>query len=97
MRGCRSALQSLDQATLAGFWSDVATVARAIDEVLEPVKIDYFVMGHRMPHVHCHLYPQYRGDDPTHNPDISEGDLELGPTGTEQRVSQLRRAISSQH
>lgn len=37
------------------------------------MKIDYLVMGHRMPHLHCHLLPQHADDDPLRNPDISDG------------------------
>ena len=41
-----------------------ADVGRSITEVLGPTKLDYLVMGHLCPHVHCHVYPQYEDDDP---------------------------------
>lgn len=45
----------------------------AVAAVFEPRKIDYLVMGHRMPHLHCHVLPQHSADDPTRNADISDG------------------------
>lgn len=58
---------------LNGFWSDVQRAGRAITTVFAPRKIDYLVMGHRMPHLHCHLLPQHSTDDPLRNVDISDG------------------------
>ncbi len=58
---------------LSAFWTDVQRAGRAIDATLAPKKIDYLVMGHRMPHLHCHLLPQHTGDDPHRNVDISDG------------------------
>lgn len=90
-------LHALDTATLAGFWAGVARAGRAIDDTLHPTKIDYFVMGHRMPHVHCHLYPQHLTDDPFRNPDISDGDTALTLEATRSRVTQLQLALQAQH
>lgn len=66
-------LTDLTPAQLAGFWTDVQHTGQAIQQTFEPKKIDYLVMGHRMPHVHCHLLPQHARDDPRRNPDISDG------------------------
>ncbi|MDQ0726486.1 HIT family protein [Microbacterium sp. W4I20] len=68
-------LVELEPATLEAFWSDVQRAGRAITAVFAPRKIDYLVMGHRMPHLHCHLLPQHPDDDPLRNGDISDGPI----------------------
>ncbi|KNY07462.1 hypothetical protein AKH00_04110 [Microbacterium sp. GCS4] len=73
---------------LSSFWSDVQRAGRAIGATFDPRKIDYLVMGHRMPHLHCHLLPQHVGDDPLRNVDISDGP-ELPP------LAALRRDVRS--
>lgn len=50
---------------LLGFWSEVALVARALDEIHHPAKIDYLIFGHHCPHVHCHLVLQTFDNDPS--------------------------------
>jgi diadenosine tetraphosphate (Ap4A) HIT family hydrolase len=89
----RAELDDLSAAELAGFWTDVARVAGAIRSVVHPVKLDYLVMGHRVPHLHCHLYPHFEDDDPFANPDISAGSLRLEPAETRERLKQLRVAL----
>lgn len=66
-------LADLDSAGLGGFWSDVQHSGRAIATVFASRKIDYLVMEHRMPHLHCHLLPQHHTDDPLRNINISDG------------------------
>ena len=83
----------MDPVSLAGFWSDVAVVGRAVSEVFDPVKIDNLVMGHRCPHVHCHVYPQYATDDPSGLVDISAGQVRLGDAERRRRVAEIRARI----
>jgi diadenosine tetraphosphate (Ap4A) HIT family hydrolase len=90
-----SELFELTPAELGGFWADVAAAARAVAAVFEPVKFDYLVMGHRMPHLHCHVYPQYAGNDPFRNVDISEGDLTLAPAERVRVIADLRVALAN--
>lgn len=66
-------LADLSPEQLHRFWSDVQRAGRAIHATFEPRKIDYLVMGHRMPHLHCHVFPQHSVDDPKRNVDISDG------------------------
>ena len=42
----------------AGFWSDVARVAGAIDEEYRPVKMNWLSLGNGVPHLHVHLVPR---------------------------------------
>ncbi len=42
----------------AGFWSEVAGVARAIDERYRPAKMNWLSLGNGVPHLHVHLVPR---------------------------------------
>jgi len=50
-----------DQAT--AYWLEVLRVARAIEAHLQPVKMNYNLLGNAGPHLHTHLVPRY-ADDP---------------------------------
>jgi ATP adenylyltransferase len=60
-------LFELTEVELAAFWRDVARVAKALDYLYHPTKINYSVLGNLCPHVHCHLIPQTFDHDP-HTP-----------------------------
>jgi diadenosine tetraphosphate (Ap4A) HIT family hydrolase len=42
----------------AGFWSDVARVAAAVDAEYRPAKMNWFSLGNGVPHLHVHLVPR---------------------------------------
>jgi diadenosine tetraphosphate (Ap4A) HIT family hydrolase len=42
----------------AGFWSEVAIVAGALDQCYRPVKMNWFSLGNGVPHLHVHLVPR---------------------------------------
>jgi diadenosine tetraphosphate (Ap4A) HIT family hydrolase len=86
-------LHQMDPASLAGFWSDVAVVGRAVSDLFHPVKIDNLVMGHRCPHVHCHVYPQYPTDDPFQLVDISAGEVRSSDAERRKRLAEIRARI----
>lgn len=83
-------LFALDADELRLFWADVAEVARAVFHLFAPVKIDYLVMGHLCPHVHCHVYPQYRDDDPHGLLNPQDGDIRLSEPAWAERVRRMR-------
>ena len=47
----------------ARYWLEVLQAGRAIETVLEPVKVNYEVLGNSLPHLHTHVMPRY-ADDP---------------------------------
>jgi diadenosine tetraphosphate (Ap4A) HIT family hydrolase len=47
----------------AAYGCEVLKVARALQAVLQPVKLNYDVLGNSVPHLHTHLVPRY-ADDP---------------------------------
>jgi diadenosine tetraphosphate (Ap4A) HIT family hydrolase len=46
----------------AQFWAEVIVAGRAIEDVFEPVKMNYNVLGNSVPHLHVHLIPRYALD-----------------------------------
>ena len=53
----------LDQDEAVAYWLEVLRVGRAIESVLDPVKLNYDTLGNSMPHLHTHVVPRY-ADDP---------------------------------
>ena len=53
----------LPVAEQAAFWVDSMKVARAVADVVQPVKTNYEIHGNTLPHLHLHLFPRHV-DDP---------------------------------
>ena len=53
----------LDPGESAAFWSELLHVGRALERHLEPVKLNYQLLGNSLPHLHAHVTPRY-ADDP---------------------------------
>ena len=53
----------LPVAEQAAFWVDSMTVAKAVADVVRPVKTNYEIHGNTLPHLHLHLFPRHV-DDP---------------------------------
>jgi diadenosine tetraphosphate (Ap4A) HIT family hydrolase len=51
---------SNDEAAL--YWREVLKVARAIEEYLKPVKLNFNILGNAVPHLHTHVIPRYAID-----------------------------------
>ena len=45
------------------YWLEVLEAGRRIERALEPVKLNYDVLGNSLPHLHTHVIPRY-ADDP---------------------------------
>src|ERR1700680_1204529 len=45
------------------FWIDAMLVARAVADLLHPIKMNYEIHGNTLPHLHLHLFPR-QPDDP---------------------------------
>jgi len=86
-------LHHLTPAERCGFWNDVATVGEVIYELFDPVKLANLSMGFRMPHVHCHVLPQYQHDDPFRLLNPQDGDLRLPEAQWNERVEAVRSAV----
>jgi diadenosine tetraphosphate (Ap4A) HIT family hydrolase len=49
-----------DEAT--AYWLEVLRVGRALEKHLQPVKLNYDVLGNSLPHLHTHVIPRYAED-----------------------------------
>jgi hypothetical protein len=47
-------------------------------------------VGFRIPHDHCHVYPQYENDDPFRLIDVTEGSVRLGDREWSRRLTRIR-------
>jgi diadenosine tetraphosphate (Ap4A) HIT family hydrolase len=54
--------QSMTAAEHAGFWTDVSTVATAIEAAFGPIHLNFQILGNQDPHVHVHIVPRYDPD-----------------------------------
>jgi diadenosine tetraphosphate (Ap4A) HIT family hydrolase len=53
----------LEPEEAGAYWLEVLRVGRALEEHLEPVKLNYDLLGNSLPHLHTHVIPRY-ADDP---------------------------------
>jgi diadenosine tetraphosphate (Ap4A) HIT family hydrolase len=52
----------LSEEEAATFWRELLIVGRALERALEPVKLNYNVLGNSVPHLHVHVIPRYAED-----------------------------------
>lgn len=45
------------------YWREFLLVGRAIEQTMQPVKMNYNLLGNSVPHLHTHIVPRYE-DDP---------------------------------
>jgi diadenosine tetraphosphate (Ap4A) HIT family hydrolase len=43
-------------------WAEVLTIARALIETYQPLKMNYETLGNSLPHLHTHLVPRFTED-----------------------------------
>ncbi len=46
----------------AAFWTEVGTVAAAIERVYQPIHLNFQILGNQDPHVHVHIVPRHDPD-----------------------------------
>jgi diadenosine tetraphosphate (Ap4A) HIT family hydrolase len=52
----------LADSEMVAFWRESMLVARALDSLYDPIKMNYEIHGNTIPHLHLHLYPRFSGD-----------------------------------
>jgi len=53
----------LDGEEAVRYWRELLFVGRVLEDVLQPIKMNYNVLGNSVPHLHTHIVPRYP-DDP---------------------------------
>lgn len=87
-------LHHLSPAERNGFVDDVAAIGQTISQLFAPVKLANLMMGFRMPHLHCHVYPQYGRDDPFALIDPQDGDVRLSSAEWCDRLNSIRASFA---
>lgn len=78
---------------LTEYWQDVSLVAKALDEIYHPAKIDYCIFGHHCPHLHCHLLLQTFESDPSKAVKMDEKEVFLKPEEYSKMIQKLNETI----
>jgi diadenosine tetraphosphate (Ap4A) HIT family hydrolase len=52
----------LSELEATAFWLDVLRVGRAMEAVYRPLKMNYQLLGNRVPHLHCLVAPRFWED-----------------------------------
>jgi diadenosine tetraphosphate (Ap4A) HIT family hydrolase len=87
-------LFELDPTDLTSLFSDVAAIARALQQVYAPVKINYAVFGNLTPHIHCHVVPRFEHEDPSKPLNMGEQEVFLTAAEYADRLEALRTALT---
>jgi ATP adenylyltransferase len=86
-------LYELSAEELAGYTNEVARVAKAVNDIYKPVKINYAVFGSLCPHVHYHIIPRFFTDDPHAPIKTDEKELLLTDKEYKEAISKLRKTL----
>jgi diadenosine tetraphosphate (Ap4A) HIT family hydrolase len=102
-------LSELEEEPRMAFLREMCLLARALETVFRPRKLNYELLGNQVPHLHWHLFPRYEDDPENLKPvwvrlDRAEGDdqararLRAIPAGKGDRVqtvAQIRQQLST--
>jgi diadenosine tetraphosphate (Ap4A) HIT family hydrolase len=99
-------LSQLEPARRQAYLEEMSLVARAIEEVHRPHKLNYELLGNQVPHLHWHLFPRYPTDPGALHPvwlalaraehDPAERRrLQTGPADRESTAARLRDRLTA--
>ena len=80
------------------FFEDIVAVGRALQQIYQPLKLNFQMLGNTVPHLHCHVIPRYRGDAAPNGPPgpiFALPPIELAPHEYEEAARNLREALTS--
>ncbi len=89
-------LYRLSDAKRAGFFEEMVRVAEALAQVFKPDKMNYEVLGNKMPHLHWHLIPRYKSEPFWGDPVWSSEHLEreLAYSEYQKMIEKIRARIA---
>jgi diadenosine tetraphosphate (Ap4A) HIT family hydrolase len=90
-------LTQLNDEQLAGYWAETVTVARAIEVVYRPAKLNFEALGNEVTHLHTHIVPRYLDDAVPGGPLRFDPDAQvvLSHDALRQEVARVRAAVVS--
>lgn len=88
-------LFELEPEERAEFWDEVSLVAKVLNDIYRPAKINYCIWGNIMPHLHCHLFPRSFEDDPGQPINQNEREFFLAKEKYQEIIHKLRCKLSS--
>ena len=68
LREHKEDLTVLPEEQLHGFVDDMVMVARVLQKILKPDKLNYELFGNWVPHLHWHILPRFKTDPDFGNP-----------------------------
>jgi diadenosine tetraphosphate (Ap4A) HIT family hydrolase len=74
----------LGDGEMAAFWRESMLVARALDSLYHPTKMNYEIHGNTIPHLHLHLFPRFLGDP------FEGGAITMDGAGFQRTVADLK-------
>jgi diadenosine tetraphosphate (Ap4A) HIT family hydrolase len=83
----------------AGYWSDVTAVARVVEELYRPAKMNLFTLGNWVPHLHTHVVPRALDGDPAPGGPLPWDALLIespnDPVELERQAETIRQALAA--
>lgn len=90
-------LAQLSRERQGRLWNDVTRVAAALQQVVQPARINYECLGNMVNHIHWHVVPRYADDPRKHEPIWLRPEAERrGSMSDERRIelaARLRAAL----
>jgi diadenosine tetraphosphate (Ap4A) HIT family hydrolase len=80
----------LTEREATAFWLDVLRVGRAMQTVYRPLKMNYQLLGNRVPHLHCLVAPRFVDDIAPGDPLPGAGYVNFPEADVRREVALLR-------
>ncbi|HLI52076.1 MAG TPA: HIT family protein [Thermomicrobiaceae bacterium] len=85
----------LNRADQQSFFQDLLLAGQAIEQAVGALKMNFYILGNSIPHLHCHLVPRYYGDPaPYRTINWEEQRIVLTDTEYRERVELIREHLS---
>ena len=84
----------LSEAEVTAFWFDVLRVSRAMQVVYRPLKMNYQLLGNRLPHLHWLLAPRFLDDVAPGDPLPGSGYHDFPEDAVRREVALLRELLA---
>ncbi len=78
------------------FFQDLMRASQAIEQVFNPIKMNFQILGNLVPHLHVHITPRYYGDTSPGRPiDPYEQTKTLSAEEYQEIISSIQEALTS--